>query len=130
MKPLRLLIIVAAQLLVLFLGVNLWSGNFSTGELVEIARAGCIQAGYPANEMLVFGSSADPGIMGFGGRAEVEFRRLTILNGKESEPLWIRVELGRPMNVMKWQVRSVKQVTPTGPSLPEERPTTKPERGP
>lgn len=117
MKPRRPLVIVAALLTLLvglFLGANFWvGGGGSSATVEEVARSRCIQEGLPAKNLVLLGCTVDDmNLFGFGGRALIEFRCRPGFGPdgkKEMEPLLLRVELRRQMNLMNWEVLHVSK---------------------
>jgi hypothetical protein len=72
--------------------------------VVDAACSRCIQDGIPAKELMVLDCTVDDmSAFGFGGRAMVEIRAYP---GTPKAQL-LRVELGRRMNLSKWEVLSV-----------------------
>jgi hypothetical protein len=104
----------AASLIVLLLAVfllaNAWVGSGSTAALVQVARSKCVEDGLPAQEMRINEVTSDSGLFGFGGHGTVEFGADGTFgpDGKRRmEPLVIRVELRRRMNLLEWEVARV-----------------------
>jgi hypothetical protein len=113
MKPVRLLLFVVSLIVLLalvFLLANFFVGSGSTNTVVEVARSRCVQDGFPAKNMLAQEILADNGLFGFGGRATVTLSADVSFgpDGKRKmEPLILRVQLGRRMNLSNWEVLSV-----------------------
>ncbi len=113
MKLKRMLWTVAsliALLVVVFLFANFWVGSGSADKVVEVARSKCVQDGFPAEKMPLGGYAIDNGMFGIAGHATVEFHADGSIgpDGKRKmEPLMLRVELRRRMNLMAWEVVSV-----------------------
>lgn len=104
-------------LIALFLIANQLVGSGSLITMVDVARAKCVQAGYPVQVMKLGESAMDSGIFGFGGSGRVVFIRDGRMgqDGKIVEfspdgkriPLEVRVELRRVMNLMEWDAVNV-----------------------
>src|SRR5215469_8379222 len=114
MKPRRLLLAVPTLiglLIGLFLLANFLVGAGSGTTVVNIARTGCVHAGFPADKMVLRGYEINNGILGFGGTATVEFEadgRLGPDGKRKMEPLALRVELRRRMNLSNWEVVGIE----------------------
>jgi hypothetical protein len=113
MKPKRVLFAVAsliALLVVVFLVASFLVGAGSFDTVVDVARSKCIKDGFPAQNMIAYEVTVDNGMFGFGGRATVRFGADGSFgpDGKRRmEPLELRVELRRRMNLSEWEVVSI-----------------------
>jgi hypothetical protein len=114
MKPRRLLWTLSGLvglLVIVFLLANFLVGSGSSTAVVDVARSQCIKDGFPADKMLVGEYMADNGVFGFGGTAILKFEadRSFGPDGKpKMEPLVLRVELRRHMNLSAWEVVDIK----------------------
>ena len=98
-------------LVVLLLAANFFVGVGSSTTVVEVARARCVEDGFPAEKMVLIRYAGDSGMFGFGQTATVEFGadRSFGPDGKNKmEPLMLRVKLCRRMNLLPWEVVSVE----------------------
>jgi hypothetical protein len=94
-----------------FLVANLLVGSDSSTTVVEVARSKCVQDGFPAEQMLVYGYTINIGMFGFGGTATVELGADGSFgpDGKRKmEPLMLRVQLSRRTNLSAWEVLSIE----------------------
>ena len=114
MQPRRLLRavpVLIGLLIGIFLLANFLVGSGSSTTVVDIARSGCVEAGFPAEKMLVGSYAINNGMFGFGGTATVEFEadaRLGPDGKRRMEPLTLRVELSRRMNLSNWEVVNIE----------------------
>jgi hypothetical protein len=95
-------------LLLAFVAANLSVGSGSTTTVVDAARSACEKDGFPVQSMAMREVSTDSGLFGFGGRANVEFVRTGLGPWAEDQPRLLRVELRRPMNLLKWEAVNVR----------------------
>jgi hypothetical protein len=98
-------------LMVVFLAANFHVGSGSTTAVVDAARSRCVKDGFPAEKMLAGEVVVDDSMFGFGGRATVELYadgRFGRDGRRRMEPLALRVELRRSMNLSQWQAISVQ----------------------
>jgi hypothetical protein len=94
-------------LVVAFLVANFLVGSSASTTAVDVARSKCVRDGFPAEKMLVNGFTIKNGMFGFGGTATVEFGADGSFgpDGKRKmEPMVLRVELSRRMNLLAWEV--------------------------
>ncbi len=114
MKPRRMLCAVPSLLgllVVVFLVANFLVGSGSSATVVDVARSECVKDGFPAEKMLVRGSTIDNGMFGFGGTATVEFGADGSFDPdgrRKTEPLVLRVKLSRRMNLSGWEVVGIE----------------------
>jgi hypothetical protein len=100
-------------IIVVVIGFLVVTGSFmgvSTQTVTASARARCIEAGFPAENMHASAVTYDSGFLGFGGYATVQFDADATLdpNGKrKTEPLQLRVELRRWISLTGWRVASL-----------------------
>jgi hypothetical protein len=86
-------------------------GSGTSTTVVNVARSNCIGGGFPADKMLICEYLIDNGMFGFGGTATVKFEADRSCGPDvkpKMEPLVLRVELRRPMNLLAWEVVGVK----------------------
>jgi hypothetical protein len=98
-------------LVVVFLVANFLAGSGSSTTVEDVARSKCVQDGFPAEKMLVHGYTINNGMFGFGGTATVEFgadASLGLDGRRKMEPLALRVELRRHMNLLSWEVVNIE----------------------
>jgi hypothetical protein len=99
--------IVIGLLVAVLLLANLLAASPSTEALVDLARSRCVQDGFPAQNMMVTETEVDNGMLGFGGRATVQFSRVGLGPWPPDQPRVLRVELRRRMSLLGWEAVSV-----------------------
>jgi hypothetical protein len=110
MKPRHMLWAVPSLiglLVVVFLLANFLVGSGSSTTVVDVARSKCVKDGFPAEKMLVSSTYINNGMFGFGGTATVEFGSDGSFGPdgrRKMEPMALRVELSRRMNLLGWEV--------------------------
>jgi hypothetical protein len=114
MKPRHVLwavLSLLALVVVGFLLANFFVGPGSSKTVEDVARSKCVKGGFPAEKMLVSSSEINNGMFGFGGTAAVVFNADGSFgpDGKRKmEPLVLRVQLSRRMNLSDWEVVSIE----------------------
>jgi hypothetical protein len=102
-RRLPVILSLMALLLVAFLAANLSVGSGSTATVIDAARSTAESNGFHVYTMAVSEVSSSSGLFGFGGRATVEFVRTGLGPWPEDQPRVLRVELRRPMNLLRWE---------------------------
>jgi hypothetical protein len=110
-RLLRTLASLVGLLAIVFLLANFLAGSGTPTTVLGVARSRCCKNGFPADKMLVEDYVIDNGIFGFGGTATVKLeadRSFGPDGNPKMEPLAIRVELRRRMNLSAWEVVSIR----------------------